>query len=256
MGLEFSSPFLFLGLRFLLGSLLLLLFIKMRKHPIQWHLVKKTLPIGIFLYIGMQLQTIGLKYTSASKSAFITALCVVFVPMLVIFIEKRMPRLASIMGVCLATAGIYFLTGPESGTWNRGDTFTLIGAISFAFEIVWIEMVVKEGEAESIAFFTVLYTAVFALAGSVLFERTFFHPVPAVFLSIGFVALFCTALGFQMQMHWQPRTTATAAGVIYTTEPVFGALFAMLLLHERLSIKAWMGAGLILSGMLVAELRK
>ncbi|NQT25060.1 DMT family transporter [candidate division KSB1 bacterium] len=256
IGLENSSPFLFLSIRFFLGGLLLYLFMLIRKIPVQWQLYRKALPLGIFLFIGMQLQTVGLKYTEASKSAFITGLCVVFVPILVVFIEKKKPKKASVIGVILATIGIYIFANPLSGQWNRGDLFTLLGAVSFAFEIILVEMLVKQGESESIALFTILFTAAFAMIGSIFFEKTFIHPSYSLMFSLGFVALFCTALGFQMQMYWQPKTTATAAGVIYTTEPVFAALFAMWLLQETLAPKAWLGAGLIMSGMLIAELRK
>jgi drug/metabolite transporter (DMT)-like permease len=256
MGLEYSSPFLFLSLRFFLGGILLYIFILIRKKTVQIRLFKKSLPIGLFLFAGMQLQTIGLKYTDASKSAFITGLCVVFVPLLVVFIEKRMPNKASIVGVILAAIGIYFLADPQSGNWNRGDLYTLLGAICFAFEITWIEMSVQKDEAESVALFTILITAVLALVGTILLEEIYFYPSRTLLLSLGFVALFCTAIGFQIQMFWQPKTTATTAGVIYSLEPVFGALFAMLLLQEHLTPKAWLGAGLILSGMLIAELRK
>lgn len=256
MGLAYSSPFLFLSVRFLLGGIFLYAFMKMRGHSVQIHVLKKTWPIGLFLFAGMQLQTFGLKYTDASKSAFITGLCVVFVPILVVFFERKLPKKASIAGVVLATAGIYFLTGPQSGSWNRGDLYTLLGAVSFAFEIILIEMRVKHGEAETVALFTILITSFLALIGSLIFEQIVFQPSCTLMISLIVVALFCTAIGFHIQMSWQPKTNATAAGVIYTTEPVFGALFAMWLLQERLTSEAWLGAGLITAGMLIAELRK
>lgn len=256
IALNHITPMLFLALRFWIGVLLLLPVCILMK--VRWSLsyFKKGFFIGIFMFLGMFFQTIGLKYTTASNSGFITGMSVIFVPLLVIFIEKRIPNSASITGVILATGGIFFLTQPQVHGLNRGDLFTLLCAISFAFEILLIEILVKDGEALGIAFIISLVTAFLSSISIPVFNGFSLTWNLELLIALAYVSIFCTAMGFTLQTYWQPKTTATAAAVIYASEPVFAALFSMRLLRETMNLSGWMGGGLILCGMMISELRK
>lgn len=255
--LQDISPILFLSIRFWLATLILLpLFLIRQERSITFNMVKKGVVLGFFMFLGMILQTVGLKYTTASKSGFLTGLAVIFVPMLVIFFEKKFPRIESMIGVFFAVTGIYLLTGPQGGGFNKGDLLTLFCAVSFAFQIVFIEMLVRRGESFLLAFLMILFTALVATFSTLLLEESFIHVTYRMLKGLFIVSVFSTAVGFWIQTHWQPKTSATAAAVILTMEPVFAAFFAMLLIGEQMTGTGWIGAGLILCGMLVAEFRR
>jgi len=162
----------------------------------------------------------------------------------------------SLIGVVLAVLGIYFLTDPKGAGLNKGDFFTLLCAFCFAFQILFMEMLVKENESALLTLIMVAVTAILAWVASLLFETQQFHFTFQMAGSLLFVAFFCTTIGFQIQARWQPRTSATAAAVIFTMEPVFAALFAFLILNEHLGALAWIGAALIVAGMILTEFRK
>ena len=248
--LQDISPMLFLSIRFWIGGLILVLFLGFQKGL---RITKKTWIHGTILGVFM---FFGLKYTTASKSGFITGLAVFFVPMVVVFIEKKIPRKMTLLGAILATIGIYALTSPRGSGFNYGDLLTLGCAFSFAFEIVYVEIFGKQNDTMSLAVIMVLMTAVFASFGAFSLETPVIALTGRMLLPLFITATLATALGFYLQLHWQPNTSATAAAVIYTMEPVFAAFFAMLFMGDRLTGTGWFGAGLIICGMLLCELKR
>ena len=250
------SPILFLAIRFWTGSLFMIPFLLRIKTKINKNHIMHGAVLGSFMFLGMVMQTIGLKYTTASKSGFITALTVIFVPILVVLINRHLPKLNSLYGVILAASGIYFLTNPLVDGLNIGDIYTLIGAVCFAFQIIFIEKLVQKDSALIMAFFMVLFTAIFASIVSALIETVFIELSQKLILATLGVALFSTAIGFSIQTRWQPQTSATSAAVIFTMEPVFAFIFAAIFLNERLTWLGMAGGALILGGTLVSELKE
>jgi drug/metabolite transporter (DMT)-like permease len=250
------TPILFLAVRFFLGGLLLFPFLINRGAVFTWSQVYRGGILGVFMFAGMLFQTLGLKYTTASNSGFITGMAVVIVPFLVVIIERRLPKWPMWLGVISAVTGLYFLTQPEVHGINRGDIYTIICAVSFSFEIVFIEIFIKENESLPIALIMIWMTSLLSFLAMLFFETPRMVMSWPMLASLGFVSLFCTTFGFTVQTTWQPRTTATAASVIFTAEPVFAALFAGLLLNEHLPVNGYLGGGFILAGMLIAELRR
>lgn len=250
------TPFLFLGLRFLWGGLFLLPFLKNRRTIFTGSRIYRGCILGLFMFAGMLFQTLGLQYTTASNSGFITGMAVAIVPFLVVFMEGRWPRWPVWLGVLSAVTGLYFLTQPDAHGVNKGDIYTVICAVCFSFEIVYIEILIKESESLPIALIMIWMTSLLSFLAMLLFETPRIVISLPMLASLGFVSVLCTTLGFAVQTTWQPRTTATAASVIYTAEPVFATLFAGLLLNERMPANGYLGGGFILGGMLIAELRR
>jgi drug/metabolite transporter (DMT)-like permease len=181
---------------------------------------------------------------------------VVFVPLLVIAIEKKRPGLRVWGAVGLSIAGIYLLTSPSGEGWNRGDWLTLLSAVVFAFEIVLIELFSREGEAFLLTFVMVFITAILATFWARFLEHAFIRIAMPLAMNLLLVTVFSTVLGFWIQVSRQPRTSATVAAVIYTMEPVFAACFSMIWLGERVNLTAGIGAALILSGLLIAAWKR
>lgn len=250
------DPMPFLGLRFWAGWLCLLPFVWRRKKSFSRSMFIRGSVLALFLFLGMLFQTLGLKYTTASNSAFITGMAVVIVPVLVVIIERKRPGLPILTGIMMAVGGLYFLTLPYTRGFNKGDVLTLFCALSFSFEIVFIEMLVKDGEAIFIATIMIFVTAVLATFVSLISGNQHIQFTFPMFTGLGYVSVFCTAIGFVIQTHWQPKTSAMAASVIYTLEPVFAVIFAAVLLFERLAVSGLIGGGMIITGMFIAELRR
>lgn len=248
------SPFLLLSIRFGAGALLLLPFFFLnQKKSISKIQLRNGIILGFTMYLGMMLQTIGLRYTTASNSGFITGLAVIFVPFLVILIEKRIPTRNAFMGAFLAGIGVFFLTQPEAGNINKGDLYTFFCSIVFALQIIFVKHFVKENESLIMAILMLGFCAVFSSISVFVFEDAYIHFSRNLLLSLGFLSIFCTSICFWLQTTWQPKTSATAAAVIFTMEPVFAALFAFIFLNEFFKLAGWIGAGMIFTGMIVAE---
>ena len=226
--------------------------------------------VGMFLFIGNELQTTGLKYTTPSKSAFLTGVSVVLVPVLLaVFWKRGINRLTSI-GVVLAFAGLYLLTVPAAAgaglnlrSMNHGDLLTLGAAVVFAFHIIFIEHATKNHSWQQITVVQVTVTALLMIitassshyfADSPYFaEKVSVVWSPPVLWGIGITGFLSLALAFAIQAWAQQFTPATHTALIFTLEPVFAWLTSFVFLGERLGGRSGLGAVCILAGLLISE---
>jgi drug/metabolite transporter (DMT)-like permease len=252
------SPLLFLVLRFSLATLALVLFFRPWRRPTEPPVghVSASLLVGAFLFAGFALQTIGLQFTTAPKSAFLTGTTSVLVPFLARLVYKTRPRLSETLGLLVATAGTGLMTleGPLGLTSvNRGDLLTLGCAVAFAAQIV------TQGhfsEKMSFELLSLVQVAVAALLSGSLFwwaESPRLAWQPAVVWAIMVTGVLATAVAFSVQAWAQHYTTATRTALIYMLEPFFAWLTSFLVAGEGLSIRAAAGAVLILGGVVLVE---
>lgn len=249
------SPLLFLALRFSFATLCLLAIWRpdFRGGPRVWGGGVLT---GTFLFAGYLLQTVGLQYTSAPKSAFLTGLASVMVPLLAAFVYKTRPLVSELLGILVATAGLGFMTleGPL-GSMGRGDLLTVLCAAAFAGHIVTVG---HYSERMSLEMLSVTQVGTAALwAGSLFWwaepQRLAWRP--EVVYAVLVTGLLATALAFTIQAWAQRYTTSTRTALIYTLEPVFAWLTSYWLVGEGLSKRASAGAALILGGVILVELK-
>jgi drug/metabolite transporter (DMT)-like permease len=248
------TPLSFITARFGLAALALLIVFPRRALRISRRGLAVAALLGLWLAAGTALQTTGLLYTTASKSAFITGLYVVLVPVFGILVSRIIPRWTSAVAVLLAASGLYLLTSPGVTAFNRGDLLTLGCAVAFALHIVTAARAAPRHDPVPLAFWQIVATAILcaALMGAV--ERPRFPITPWTVFALLLTGVFATALAFAVQMWAQRRTSATHVAVIFTAEPVFAALFARLLQHDVLGAGGLLGAALILAGILLAQL--
>lgn len=254
--MRYVSPFLWLGMRFLLGGLVLLPFCWRHLSNLDKDGWRDGLILGVFMFAGFAFQTAGLVHTTASRSAFITGMAVVLVPPAAVLVLKSRLDLWQVLGVALAAAGLYLLSRPSAGGFNLGDLYTAFCALSFAMVVVLVQKYTDRHHP--LALIMVQIVATVAMSGLLLalVERPRFVWSPSLVPDIFVTSLLATAGSLVIQFYWQRRTTPIRAAIIYTLEPVFAAGFAYFLLGERLAGPAWLGAGLILVGMLAAETGK
>jgi drug/metabolite transporter (DMT)-like permease len=253
-GLLDVSPFLLVAIRFTLASLIyLLLFSREVLASSRADLLRGAL-LGFFLFVGFATQTLGLSHTTASKSAFITSMMVVFVPLLQILIERRAPTVGNIIGVVIVCTGMWLLTSPEEAAFNVGDGLTLVCAIMFAFYIVYLDIASKKTAPVRLSFVQIAVSAVLSIVAIPLFETAAFSFSMSLLGVILYLTLLATVLTTYTQTRYQKDTTPTRAVIIFTLEPVFASIIAAVFLSEHLGGVALFGAALIIAGVLVSQL--
>lgn len=254
--IDLIPPYTYLAYRFLLAALILiLLFWERIKENIDKTTLKRGFLIGIFLFMGYAFQTVGLKYTTATKAGFITGLSVVLVPIISHFFFKEKINRNSVIGVVLAFIGLWFLSYSSSFSFNLGDFLVLLCAVSFAMHIISVGLYAKK--VDYVGLVVVQLTTVFGLCllMAIIFERPALHLSYSlhVWWSIVLTGVFATALAFYMQNRFQRYSTATKTAIIFSGEPIFAAVFAYLLLGEKVGLIAWAGGLLIIFGMIVSQ---
>jgi drug/metabolite transporter (DMT)-like permease len=246
-----APPFAFLALRFPLALPLLWLLMRFRRPSRQ--AVVPGLVLGLALTVSFYAQTLGLTSTTPTRSAFITGLSVILVPLLYPVFTRRLPGRWPAAGAAVAAAGLYLLTDPGGGGVNRGDWITLVCAAGYALYIILLEIYSRRLPYRDLLLIQLLLASVIFIPPALIQGGTV-HVGPGLLwglLTTGPIL----ALTLYLQNRFQKDTTATRAAVIFSGEPVFASIFSYLIYGETLGPVQWGGAALILIGILVAERR-
>lgn len=244
----------FLAIRFLLAFVLSLALFAPRLKNLNRKTLVSSAIVGTVLFAGYALQTIGLHFTTTSKSAFITGFSVVLVPLITAMYLKKRPETPAVIGSAMALAGLGLLTLDGSMTVNIGDALTLIATIAFALHIISVGYFTTGCDSLMLGVFQIGVVGFWSLLTSLIVETPTIPPISPVWINILLLSIFCTAGAFIVQSVAQQYTTATHTALIYSGEPVFAAIFGYLMMGEVLSGQGLIGAALILGGMLAAEL--
>lgn len=252
--LDYISPLFFIAVRFIFASIVLLLLFYKQIKNFNFSELQHASILGILLFLGFAAQTIGLQYTTASKSAFLTGMTVIFTPLFQFIIERKAPLFGNVVGVIVVTLGLYLLTSPKGSEFNFGDGLTISCAIVFALYIVYVDIAAQESNPIRITFFQILINGVLSLIFALIFETIVFKMSYNLLFSLLYLSLLATVLTLFLQMKWQKETTPTKAAVIFTVEPVIAAILAYIFLKENIGIAGVFGGGIILIGLLISEI--
>lgn len=254
--LEQVSPILFVAVRFWLATAVVLACMPRQIAAISAKTLRKGLLLSVFLLGGFVFQTLGLRSTDPSDSAFITSLSVLLVPLLGFLFFRHRPRRQTIAGIILATAGLYLMLAPMPDMDLRpGDALTLVCALLFAFQILFLGRFVAGADFRHLMIIQTAGVALFSTVMVPFLETPFIIWSPRLILYFFITAVLATALAFYVQARAQQYTTANRAALIFSLEPLFAAFFAYWLLGDVLRAREWMGGCLILAGILVSEIR-
>ncbi len=258
--LEHNSPLWYTALRF--GLATVLTFAVFYRKLIRYSM--KTLwrgsVLGFFLLAGFLAQTIGLQYTTASKSAFFTGFLTILTPVMQFLFYRWKPgpartiTLGNILGVVLSTVGLYMLTSPEGSAFNRGDLLSLVCAVLFACYIVYLDYVSGDPEKIQLTFIQFGFCAVGASIAGLVFEHVRIVWSTEFIVSLGYLTLFATIITMLIQTRFQGDTTPTRAAIIFAMEPVIAGILAYAVRGEVIGALGVVGGVMILIGLLTSEL--
>ncbi|MHB9012959.1 MAG: DMT family transporter [Ignavibacteriaceae bacterium] len=263
------TPMLFIAVRFTLAAVLLFPFFFRSVLNSSKETIKDGLILGVIYFLGFATQTIGLQYTTATKSAFITGTFVLFTPIFQLIFEKKIPGKGNLIGILFVILGLIFLSSKgenaldvfsEIGSgFNIGDFFTLICAVFFAMYLVYLDISSKKHDYKPLVFIQISLTGLLGIISALFVSATGMQAEKLIINSslifaIIYTSIFATIIASTIQTKFQKVVTPTKAGIILSFEPIFSAIFAFFILTEKISNFAALGCILIFLGLLVAEI--
>jgi len=251
--LDDVDPVILVGYRFLLAGLVLLAYLLIKRRPLlaDW---RKAVWVGFLLWMLYIPQTIGLKYTTASNSGFITGLFVAFVPIVLLTIFKRRPTIMEVVASAVSLLGLWILTGGMQDI-NLGDMLTLIAAMTYALHLLYSDKYLKGGvDPVLISCQQFLVVGALSLLAGLVLGLPFEIRSGGAVRMILFLAIFPSLSAFVIQMLAQQITSPLRVSLIFALEPVFAALFAWTLGGEPFVTQRALGGlsiffALVISGL-------
>jgi len=248
------SPAIFLFYRFLLAVIVLTLIFWKYVRETNLEAVKTGAILAIPMFLGIHLQTIGLKHTNASQCSFIAGLTVIIIPLLKLAIYKTNTSLKIWVAALTALTGLFIIAIKEKFEINIGDLYTIAGAFAFAVYLITVE---KHSVLKNLLYsivpmfaFCALFTFSIALTES---HSDWFPKNQTFWLGVVYCALFSTAYMYTVSNISQRYLSAERVAVIYLFEPVFGAIGAFFILGENLGWRLLLGGTLIFSATIISE---
>lgn len=245
----------FLAFRFLIAALSLALIFFRRLQKIDFNIIYKGVILSIPLTIGFLTQTMGLEYTTASNGGFLTALSVIIVPIINTIYNKRLPSLKSTISILIASLGLLLITGTSLKTFNYGDLLMLICAIAFAFYIVQVSRESGKSDAILVTLIQLIIVSICSFFMAFISNGISLPSSNESWTGILFCALFATTFMYTVQNHYQQYLSTNTTVIIFSLEPFFAAITAVIMLSEILSTSIFTGGILIIFSMIMSEIK-
>ena len=263
VGMEYVGPYTYNGVRFALGTLVLLPFLISRTlsgKPLIFEenrasrskILIGTLMTGLFLFGGVSLQQLGLQQTTAGKAGFITGLYVVFVPIVGMFFGQRSSVFIWI-GAVLAVTGLYLLSMTSGFSVAPGDRLILYCAILFSFHVLFIAWLSPLMDSFLLAVIQFSICSILNLVIAFSIEPVSFVTITQAWLPIAYGGILSVGIAYTLQVIAQKTAHPAYASIILSLEAVFAVLGGWLLLHETLTSRMLLGCALMLAGMIVVQ---
>lgn len=256
IALQEMLPSTFIFLRFLIASIFILpMFIFYRPQFKRLDMLRGAI-LGLLL-VGINLfQTMGMQTISASLSAFLTGISVVFVLLIKLIVQKRLPRLLDLLMVLACVSGLGLVTGSFGVVWGRGVWYTLVCSLFVALHTYVLSDYASEGDPWILTLLQMVVMSVTTACFAVALDGDVCLPTqPTTWWALVLCALLCSTIAFGMQSYAQQYISAFKASVILTLEPIFTVFFARFTLDEVLNLQFYIGASIILAAILLMNVR-
>jgi len=247
------TPFYIMAMRFGISVIIMLLIFRKKIKLITKNVLKVGVLVGLLLFLGFAAQTVGMKYTTAGKNAFLTGTNVVIVPFLYWAITKRKPDSYSLISAAMCFIGIGMLTLDGGIYIGLGDSLTLLCSVFFAAHIVSVGYFIKKMDAILLIIIQLGTAAVFSTIAALIYE-----PIPQplnsnTMFAIGYLAVFSTMIAFFIQNVAQKYTPPTHAAIILCLESVIGSILSVIMLNEIFTSKMLLGCLIIFIAIITTE---
>lgn len=259
VGVDTIGPFSFLSIRCILAVILLLtiLFLRNRKDFIKIltdrRLWKAGIPCGVALFAATALQQIGLIYTTAGKGGFITAMYIIIVPLLGIFLKRKPPRTV-VLSVVIAAFGLYLISGAGFTGINIGDVLMLLCAVAFAVQILIMDRVAGDLNSMALNMSQALVCAVISGACMFVFDDIHIGNILSCWFPLCWAGFMSMGIAYTLQIVGQKAIEPTTASLLMSFESVFAAISGWLLLNESFTLTEGIGCALVFGAIMLSQI--
>lgn len=260
VGMDKIGPFTFQAVRCFLAVVFLFpasaLFSKGKPFWKSWAdpaLWRSGVICGLALFAASSLQQIGLVYTDAGKAGFLTAMYIVFVPFLGLFLGQR-PGRNALLSLIPAIVGLYLLSCTSVSGINKGDVLLLLCAVAFSVQILLIDRHCAGLDGLKLNCIQALVAAVLSVPWALLTETVDASRIASCWLPLGYAGILSMGVAYTLQIVGQKRVAPSAAALLMSLESVFAALFGWLLLHETMTGAEELGCLLVFAAVVISQL--
>ena len=262
LGMEGLGPYTYAAARFALGVLFIgaLWFLYRDKRAEQRRAgtfrsgFRAGIPVGLAMFVGVTLQQVALLYTTAGKTAFITTVYIVIVPLAAVLLGQRV-RAVQWGGAVLAFAGVYFLSAHGETTINTGDLLVLICSFFWMAQILLIDRYARAVDAIELCFMQMIVCTIGSAVLAVVYESFAWSDIWGAAVPILYAGLFSCGVAYTCQILGQAYVEPTQAAILMSTEAIFAAVAGWIVLGETMSGVQLLGCALLLGGALMAQVR-
>ena len=262
LGMEGLGPYTYAAARFALGVLFIgaLWFLYRDKRAEQRRAgtfrsgFRAGIPVGLAMFVGVTLQQVALLYTTAGKTAFITTVYIVLVPLAAVLLGQRV-RAVQWGGAVLAFAGVYFLSAHGETAINTGDLLVLICSFFWMAQILLIDRYARAVDAIELCFMQMIVCTVGSAALAAIYESFAWSDIWGAAVPILYAGLFSCGVAYTCQILGQAYVEPTQAAILMSTEAIFAAVAGWIILGETMSGVQLLGCALLLGGALMAQVR-
>ena len=262
LGMEGLGPYTYAAARFALGVLFIgaLWFLYRDKRAEQRRAgtfrsgFRAGIPVGLAMFVGVTLQQVALLYTTAGKTAFITTVYIVLVPLAAVLLGQRV-RAVQWGGAVLAFAGVYFLSAHGETTINTGDLLVLICSFFWMAQILLIDRYARAVDAIELCFMQMIICTIGSAVLAAIYESFAWSDIWGAAVPILYAGLFSCGVAYTCQILGQAYVEPTQAAILMSTEAIFAAVAGWVILGETMSGVQLLGCALLLGGALMAQVR-
>ena len=262
LGMEGLGPYTYAAARFALGVLFIgaLWFLYRDKRAEQRRAgtfrsgFRAGIPVGLAMFVGVTLQQVALLYTTAGKTAFITTVYIVLVPLAAVLLGQRV-RAVQWGGAVLAFAGVYFLSAHGETTINTGDLLVLICSFFWMAQILLIDRYARAVDAIELCFMQMIVCTIGSAVLAAIYESFAWSDIWGSAVPILYAGLFSCGVAYTCQILGQAYVEPTQAAILMSTEAIFAAVAGWIVLGETMSGVQLLGCALLLGGALMAQVR-
>lgn len=260
IGMDHIGPFLFNGIRFLMGSIILIpvLFILKPSEPDQKNIFSKkgfitgTL-LGLILFLAASAQQIGMVTTTAGNAGFITGLYVIFVPVFGIIVGQKIPFIIWPAAI-IAIFGFYLLSIKEGFVVSKGDLWVAVSAVLWAYHVLLISRFSRQSNTIFLAFQQFAVCGILSIIAALFLEDIKMNAIMLTWAPLLYGGILSVGVAFTLQVVGQKYAHPASASLLLSSESLFAAIGGWLILSELMSVRAIVGCVLILSGIILVQI--